>query len=67
LQISQEAIGYLCSVSRQRANQALPLPERAGLIKLGYCGLNVLDLPSLRNFSPARKTLPEPYRRFRCR
>lgn len=50
LQISQEEIGYLCSVSRQRANQALQLLERAGLIKLDYRGLTVLDLDGLRNF-----------------
>lgn len=50
LQISQEEIGYLCSVSRQRANQALQLLERAGLIKLDYRGLTVLDLQGLRNF-----------------
>ena len=49
LQISQEEIGYLCSVSRQRANQALQLLERAGLIKLDYRGLTVLDLQGLRN------------------
>ena len=50
LQISQEEIGYLCSVSRQRANQALQVLERAGLLKLDYRGLTVLDLDGLRNF-----------------
>jgi CRP-like cAMP-binding protein len=50
LQISQEEIGHLCSVSRQRANQALQVLERAGLLKLDYRGLTVLDLDGLRNF-----------------
>lgn len=50
LQISQEEIGYLCSLSRQRANQALQVLERAGLLKLDYRGLTVLDLNGLRNF-----------------
>lgn len=50
LQISQEEIGYLCSMSRQRANQALQVLERAGLLKLDYGGLTVLDLEGLRVF-----------------
>ncbi len=50
LQISQEEIGYLCSMSRQRANQALQVLERAGLLKLDYGGLTVLDLEGLRAF-----------------
>lgn len=50
LQISQEEIGYLCSMSRQRANQALQVLERAGLLKLDYGGLTVLDLGGLRAF-----------------
>lgn len=50
LQISQEELGYLCSVSRQRANQALQVLERAGLLKLDYRGLTVLDLEGLRRF-----------------
>lgn len=50
LQISQEEIGYLCSMSRQRANQALQVLERAGLLKLDYGGLTVVDLEGLRVF-----------------
>lgn len=50
LLISQEEIGYLCSMSRQRANQALQVLERAGLLKLDYGGLTVLDLEGLRAF-----------------
>ncbi len=50
LQISQEEIGYLCNMSRQRANQALQVLERAALLRLDYRGLTVLDLDGLRSF-----------------
>lgn len=53
LQISQEEIGYLCSLSRQRANQALQVLEKAGLIKLDYGGITILDLDGLRGFGSA--------------
>ena len=50
LQISQEEIGYLSGTSRQRANQALQLLEREGLLRLDYGGIRVLDLEGLRHF-----------------
>lgn len=50
LQISQEEIGYLCGVSRQRVNAALKALEAAGLVKTGYGGVTVLDLEGLRSF-----------------
>lgn len=50
LQISQEEIGYLCGTSRQRANQALQLLEKNGLLKLDYGGITILDLEGLRHF-----------------
>lgn len=50
IQISQEEIGYLCGTSRQRVNQALQQLERAGLLKLEYGGVTVLDLDGLRRF-----------------
>ena len=50
LQISQEEIGYLCSTSRQRANQALQRLEREGLLKVEYGGVTILDMEGLRNF-----------------
>lgn len=52
LQISQEEIGYLCGTSRQRANQALQLLEKAGLLKLDYGSITILDLDGLRQFHP---------------
>lgn len=50
LQISQEEIGYLCSTSRQRANQALQVLEKAGLLKVDYGSITILDLDRLRVF-----------------
>ena len=53
LQISQEEIGYLCSTSRQRANQALQVLERAGLLRVDYGSITILDLDGLRSFDAA--------------
>ncbi len=50
LTISQEELGYLCSTSRQRTNQALRVLENAGLIKADYGEITILDLEQLRNF-----------------
>jgi CRP-like cAMP-binding protein len=50
LQISQEELGYLAGVSRQRANQALKVLEDAGLVRSEYGGINILDLEGLRRF-----------------
>lgn len=50
LQISQEEIGYLSGVSRQRANQALQVLEKEGLLRVEYGGITVLDLDGLGRF-----------------
>ncbi len=50
LQISQEEIGYLCSTSRQRANQALQILEKEKLLKIDYGSITILDLDGLRQF-----------------
>ena len=50
LQISQEEIGYLCSTSRQRANQALQVLEKEGLLRVDYGCITILDLDRLRLF-----------------
>ncbi|MGE5490340.1 MAG: Crp/Fnr family transcriptional regulator [Actinomycetota bacterium] len=50
LQISQEELGYLAGVSRQRANQALKVLEEAGLLRIEYGGITVLDVDGLRSF-----------------
>ena len=51
LQLSQEELGYLSGVSRQRVNQALGALEKAGLLKVDYGGIQVLDLQGLRDFA----------------
>jgi len=50
LQISQEEIGYLCSTSRQRANQALQVLEKAGLLRVDYGSITILDVDGLLTF-----------------
>lgn len=50
LQISQEELGYLAGVSRQRANQALRVLEDKGLLRSEYGGINVLDIEGLQRF-----------------
>lgn len=50
LQLSQEEIGYFSGISRQRANQALRALEDAGLLKLEYGGVTVLNVEGLRGF-----------------
>jgi len=50
LRISQEEIGYLSDLSRQRVNAALKALEQAGVVQVAYGEITVLDLPRLRNF-----------------
>jgi CRP-like cAMP-binding protein len=50
LEISQEEIGYLSGVSRQRVNQALPVLVRAGLIEVSYGRVRIVDIDGLRRF-----------------
>lgn len=50
IQISQEEIGFLSGASRQRANQALQTLEKAGLLRLEYGGIRVLDVEGLRKY-----------------
>ena len=51
VQLSQEEVGYLTGISRQRANQALQVLEKAGLIKVEYGRIRILDLDGLRAFT----------------
>jgi len=51
VQLSQEELGYLCNVSRQRVNQALHRLEKEGLVKVEYGRIRILDLEGLRNFT----------------
>jgi CRP-like cAMP-binding protein len=50
LPISQEEIGQLVGLSRQRVNQALKHLEQANLLRIAYGGVTVLDLEGLRRF-----------------
>lgn len=48
--LSQEEIGYLSGISRQRANQALRVLEQAGLLHLEYGGVTVKTADGLRRY-----------------
>src|SRR5690606_20972428 len=50
LAITQEEVGYLARVSRQRANQALGKLEEAGLVRVEYGAVRVLDLEGLKEY-----------------
>jgi CRP-like cAMP-binding protein len=48
LRITQQELGYLVGLSRQRVNQALQALQHEGLIRIEYGGVRVLDLDGLR-------------------
>lgn len=50
LTISQEEIGNLAGVSRQRVNRSLNTLEDAGFLRVEYGGIHILDLEGLRHF-----------------
>ena len=50
VQISQEELGYLAGASRQRVNRSLQVLGKAGLIKVDYGLVTVLDLEGLQRF-----------------
>jgi len=50
LAISQEEIGHLAGVSRQRVNRSLKLLEDAGFLRVEYSAIAILDLDGLRRF-----------------
>ena len=50
LRITQQELGYLVGLSRQRVNEALATLEQQGSIRVEYGGLRVLDLAGLRRF-----------------
>ncbi len=54
LPISQEEIGQLVGLSRQRVNQALKRLEGAGMLRVEYGGVTVTDLAGLRRFDDSR-------------
>ena len=52
LRITQQELGYLVGLSRQRVNAALHTLQAAQLIHVEYGGVRVLDLAHLRAYAP---------------
>ena len=50
LRITQQELGYLVGLSRQRVNEALQALQSAALIRIEYGGVRVLDLAALRSW-----------------
>jgi CRP/FNR family cyclic AMP-dependent transcriptional regulator len=50
LRITQQELGYLVGLSRQRVNEALQAIQAAGVIRIEYGGVRVLDLQRLRQW-----------------
>jgi CRP-like cAMP-binding protein len=50
LRITQQELGYLVGLSRQRVNEALAALQAAGVIRVEYGGVRVLDLERLRQY-----------------
>jgi CRP-like cAMP-binding protein len=50
LRITQQELGYLVGLSRQRVNEALASLQACGAISVEYGGVRVLDLELLRRF-----------------
>ena len=53
LRITQQELGYLVGLSRQRVNEALAALQEGGAISVEYGGVRVLDLELLRRFVSA--------------
>ena len=50
LRITQQELAYLVGLSRQRVNEALRAMHKAGVIRVEYGGVRVLDLERLRHY-----------------
>ena len=50
LRITQQELGYLVGLSRQRVNEALNALQAAAVIRVEYGGVRVLDLGRLRSY-----------------
>jgi CRP-like cAMP-binding protein len=50
LHITQQELGYLVGLSRQRVNQSLRTLQAARMIRVEYGGVRVLDLEALRRY-----------------
>lgn len=58
VQLSQDEIGLLSAVSRQRTNAALHELERAGLLRVEFGGVTVLSVAGLRGYSGTAEPRP---------
>jgi CRP-like cAMP-binding protein len=56
LRITQQELGYLIGLSRQRVNEALATLQERGLIRIEYGGVRVLDLAGLQRHGPRAVT-----------
>jgi CRP/FNR family transcriptional regulator, cyclic AMP receptor protein len=64
LRITQQELGYLVGLSRQRVNEALTALQTAGVIQVEYGGVRVLDLARLRSYHVVGSgSVPRPARR----
>lgn len=54
LRITQQELGYLVGLSRQRVNEALHALQGRGLIRIEYGGVRVLDLQGLQRVREVR-------------
>jgi CRP/FNR family transcriptional regulator, cyclic AMP receptor protein len=52
LRITQQELGYLVGLSRQRVNEALTRLQASGWIRVEYGGVRVLDLAALQRARP---------------
>ena len=50
LRITQQELGYLVGLSRQRVNESLRAMQVRGVIRIEYGGVRVLDLEALRSW-----------------
>ena len=51
LRITQQELGYLVGLSRQRVNEALQTLQDRGCIRIEYGGVRVTDIDALRSSS----------------
>ncbi|HVJ24407.1 MAG TPA: helix-turn-helix domain-containing protein, partial [Burkholderiales bacterium] len=51
VRMTQADLALMLSASRARTNAALKALERAGLVRAGYRGITILDLPGLRRLA----------------
>jgi CRP/FNR family cyclic AMP-dependent transcriptional regulator len=56
LRITQQELGYLVGLSRQRVNQALHTLQASRMIRVEYGGVRVLDLEGMRRYTRSSGT-----------